>query len=117
MQVEEVDTLDAQTLQARVTGCFNCVRPVIGHESPIRRTRDAVLAGEKHPIASPADAGADEALVLAILVAGRGVEMVYAAINRLQERDAGFGVIACAVPAHQAHAAEAECREPLAGLS
>ncbi len=57
-----------------------------------------------------ASVGADEFLVLADLVAGRGIEMIDTGIHRSQQRGARFVVVARAVPADQPHATETDGR-------
>src|SRR5262249_2127408 len=64
-----------------------------------------------------ANRGTDELLVLAELVAAGRVEMRHAAVERREQCGSRFGVVALAVPAHEAHAAKTQCGYALARLA
>ncbi len=106
VQVEQVDILGPESLQASLEGGAQGLRAVIDLQRAFGGPRDAVLRRQQHVPAAAVDEPADEPLILAVLVGGGRVEVVHAAVERLEDGGAGLLVIASSVPANQPHAAE-----------
>src|SRR6185369_128069 len=116
MEIEEVEVIRAQPLQALFAGGRDEPRRIVDGELAFL-PRKAALAREEHVLPARAERRAHELLILTNLIAGRRVEMRHAAIDGGQQRGRGLRIVALAIPADEAHAAKTERGDAFASVA
>jgi len=109
--IEEIDVIDAETLQRGIRHRLHVLRPAVGPDNGrplLRIDLEAELRGDDDLVALAFEGAADELLVLERAIDFSGIEEGHAELDRAVDGRDRFAFVGRAIgPAHP-HAAEAE---------